>query len=147
MKNDLFKGVLKTFIDSAPVIYYIEKHPDFYPILAPIFEQIEMGRLIAVTSPITLAECLVLPIKQKKLEIVEAFMDIIGGGHFSTFVPFQKEIARRAAEIRAKYNLSLVDAFQIAAAIESDCDAFLTNDKELEKIMEIKIIIVGDLER
>jgi predicted nucleic acid-binding protein len=37
-----------------------------------------------------------------------------------------------------------VDAVQIAAALDAEADAFLTNDKKLSGITEIKIIVLSD---
>ena len=38
-------------------------------------------------------------------------------------------ITQTVAELRARYNLLLPDAFQAAVAIVSGCDALLTNDR------------------
>ena len=53
------------FLDTAPVIYFVEKNPSFAPKVQPIFDRLDNGKLSAVVSPITLAECLVLPYKLK----------------------------------------------------------------------------------
>ena len=37
-----------------------------------------------------------------------------------------------------------MDAVQIAAALDAEADAFLTNDKKLSGIKEIKIIVLSD---
>jgi predicted nucleic acid-binding protein len=37
-----------------------------------------------------------------------------------------------------------VDAVQIAAALDVGADAFLTNDKKLSAIKEIKILVLND---
>ena len=47
--------------------------------------------------------------------------------------------------MRARYNLSLTDALQIATAIQSDCDAFLTNDLQLKRVNELSILVVTEL--
>ena len=41
-------------------------------------------------------------------------------------------------------HLKTVDAVQIAAALDADADAFLTNDKKLPGIKEIRILILSD---
>jgi predicted nucleic acid-binding protein len=52
----------------------------------------------------------------------------------------------RAAELRARYNLTLTDAFQVACALDADCEAFLTNDFGLKRVTEIQIIVLDALE-
>ena len=56
------------------------------------------------------------------------------------------EIARCAADFRAKYNLKLPDALQIATAIVSNCEAFLTNDTKLKRVTELQVLVIEELE-
>ena len=53
--------VTRVFLDTAPVIYYVEANPRYHPIVEVIFDRLDYGALTAVTSPVTLAECLVFP--------------------------------------------------------------------------------------
>jgi hypothetical protein len=57
--EESFEGVTRLFLDSAPVIYYVERNSRYFAIVDVIFELIFDGSLMAVTSPVTLAECLV----------------------------------------------------------------------------------------
>ena len=57
-------GVKLIFLDTAPVIYYIERHPTFFPLVRPIFESLSDRDFRAVSSPITLAECSIVPYRQ-----------------------------------------------------------------------------------
>ena len=50
-----------------------------------------------------------------------------------------------AAELRARYNVSLTDAFQVAAALAGLCDAFLTNDTALRRVTELVVLVLDDL--
>jgi predicted nucleic acid-binding protein len=53
-------------------------------------------------------------------------------------------MACKAAELRARYNLTLDDAFQVAVCPVSGCDAFLTNDSELKRVSEINAIVLDE---
>jgi predicted nucleic acid-binding protein len=54
-------------------------------------------------------------------------------------------VAECAAELRAKYqSLRTPDAQQLAAAIEYGCSHFITNDKRLRKVTEIRILVLAD---
>lgn len=50
-----------SLLDTAPVIYYVEKHPTYLELVTPVFNRIDAALLTAITSPVTLAECLVAP--------------------------------------------------------------------------------------
>lgn len=55
-------------------------------------------------------------------------------------------IADKAADLRARYNLTLTDAFQLAIAIQAECDAFLTNDSDLKRVKEIPVLVLSEAE-
>jgi predicted nucleic acid-binding protein len=66
-------GSIKTiFLDTAPVIYYVENKQPFSPLLEPFFAHIDRSVLTAVTSPITLAECLFYPYKKQNIQLATA---------------------------------------------------------------------------
>jgi predicted nucleic acid-binding protein len=138
------KSSRQIFLDTAPVIYFVENHPTYAPIVQPIFNRLDNGDLIAVVSPITLAECLVLPYKLKKPSVTKIFTELLVHSPSVLFSPLDDIIAGQAAELRALYNLALADAFQIAVAIHTHCDAFLTNDVELKRVTEIPIFIISE---
>jgi predicted nucleic acid-binding protein len=55
-------------------------------------------------------------------------------------------IARTAAEVRARYSLKLPDAFQIATAIAANCQVLLTNDAQLKRVTELRVLVLSELE-
>ncbi len=138
--------VTRLFLDTAPVIYYVEENAHYLPLVAAVFDRLDNGSLIAITSPVTLAECLVIPYRADQSELKHAFTDLLTGGSNTEFVPLGQEIAKQAAELRAKYNLSLTDAFQVAAALTTGCDAFLTNDATLKRVTELDMLVLDEVE-
>jgi predicted nucleic acid-binding protein len=59
-------------------------------------------------------------------------------------VDVDRTVARAAAQLRAKYNISPPDALQVAASLSFGAKAFLTNDKRLVKLQELIDVIVLD---
>jgi len=132
------------FLDTAPVIYFVEKNPSFAPIVQPIFDKLDSGDLKAVISPITLAECLVLPYKLGKHNLAHVFISLLVNSQRVLFCPVDETTADKAADLRARYDLTLLDAIQIATAIQAGCDSFLTNDFDLKRVTEIPILIISE---
>lgn len=132
------------FLDTAPLIYYVEEHERYLPLVANVFERLDNGTLFAVTSPVTLAECLVVPFRANQSALRQAFIDLLTGGRSTRFTPIDQEAGQRAAELRAKYNLTLTDAFQIAVALTTHCDAFLTNDITLKRVVDLPILVLDE---
>ena len=42
--------------------------------------------------------------------------------------------------------MRLPDALQIAVAIQEGCEAFLTNDRRLARVAELRVLLLDDLE-
>lgn len=55
----------KVCLDTAPLIYFIEKLPPYFPLVQPVFAEIAKRRIEAITSGITLLEVLVQPYSQE----------------------------------------------------------------------------------
>jgi predicted nucleic acid-binding protein len=137
-------SIHRLFLDTAPVIYFVEKNPSFAPKVLDVFQRLDDSRLTAVVSPITLAECLVAPYRLSQPEVAQAFLVLLAESENVLLYPIDEITADTAAELRARYNLTLTDAFQLAVAIQSGCDAFLTNDSDLKRVTEIPIIVVSE---
>lgn len=98
--DDALDGVTRLFLDTAPVIYYVEANPRYVASTNAVFERIDNGTLLAVTSPVTLAECLIAPYRANLPHVSEAFLDLIIHGNNTAFVPIGREAAQYAAEVR-----------------------------------------------
>lgn len=59
--TEALKNVASLFLDTAPVIYYVEQNPIYQPRVNAIFDRIDEGSFVSVASSITLAETLVVP--------------------------------------------------------------------------------------
>jgi len=138
-------NVRELFLDTAPVIYHVEANPAYQPLTDQVFQTIQAGTLSAVASSITLSECLVHPYRNGDMALVQKFRNVITAGVNTRYVGVDA-LAEQAAEVRARYNLKLADAFQIAAAIAAGCDAFLTNDPTLKRVSGITILVLDELE-
>lgn len=137
-------GVSRLFLDTAPVIYFVERNPSFVDRVDSIFERFE-SEIIPVVGSVTVAECLVGALQMSLTDLEQAYMAIFGSDDV-LFVENTLTISQEAARVRVQYNLQLPDALQIAAAMGSGCQAFLTNDAQLKRIAELDILLVSELE-
>lgn len=141
-----FEHVARVFLDTAPVIYYVERNSPYFELTTAVFDGIDDNRWHAVTSPITLAEALVIPHQRDLTQLQRDFTDLIVSGNNTTCFSIDWETGREAAKLRAKYNLTLMDAIQISVALQTNCDVFLTNDARLSRVTEINVLLLADLE-
>ncbi|MEH2066577.1 MAG: type II toxin-antitoxin system VapC family toxin [Nostoc sp.] len=144
--NDALQGVNKVFLDTSPVIYYVEAVPAFVEVVRGIFTLIGKEQIQGVVSPVTLAECITLPIRLGQLELRERFTNLLTATDGIVLVNIDAVIAQQAAELRIRYGLKLPDALQIAVVICDGCEAFLTNDVALKRVTELQVLVLGELE-
>lgn len=142
-------GYKKIFIDTAPFIYLIEKNeenPQYFDKITKFLDICYNNEVDFVSSVITVEEYFVFPYKIQSQEYIDLFENLIETLEVEV-VAIDDKIAKRAAQIRAEYkSFKAMDALQLAVALLSGCDLFLTNDKQLKKFREIKCITVDELE-
>jgi hypothetical protein len=113
-------------VDTAIFIYFIEEHPQFLPLVEPLFGEVNEGRKKLVTSALTLLEVLVVPYRSGD-HLLEGDMKL-----FSHRVagPCCGDFARHLVPRTAKSFYGSQDAgcFQLVAALAAGCATFLTND-------------------
>jgi predicted nucleic acid-binding protein len=68
-------------------------------------------------------------------------LDLIVYGRNTVLVSIDHEIGKQAAELTARYNITLPDALQIACALGAGSQSFLTNDATLRRVTELKAMV------
>jgi predicted nucleic acid-binding protein len=144
--SDTLQGVNKVFLDTSPVVYYVEAVPAFAEVAKGIFTLIGEGQMQGVVSPVTLAECVTLPIRLGQIELRQRFTDLLTATEGILLVNIDAAIAQQAAELRIRYSLKLPDALQVATAIAANCEVFLTNDIALKRVNDLRVLTMVDLE-
>ena len=71
--SDDLAQIRSVFIDTAPIIYYIEAHPQYGPLVKDIVTSFQSGRLNAFSSVITLVEVLPKPIEAGNETLAKQF--------------------------------------------------------------------------
>lgn len=143
--TEALERVDRLCIDSAPVIYFIEQHPRYIELLDIVFQRIAAGAMIGVSSVITVTEVLTLPMKKGDARLQNGYIDLLLHAAGFMTVPIGSGVAIRAAALRARHAIRTPDALQLACAIEHGCHAFLTNDRGLRIVSEIRVIVLEDL--
>jgi predicted nucleic acid-binding protein len=87
-----------------------------------------------------------MPYRSGATRLQRDFSDLVVHGRGTKFFGIDEHDARQAVELRARYNLSLADAFQVACALRAGCAAILTNDDGMRRMRELQVIVPDDLE-
>ncbi|OQX79879.1 MAG: hypothetical protein B6D64_04135 [Bacteroidetes bacterium 4484_276] len=134
----------KIFLDTAPIIYYIEGNVKYQDFLSNLFKLNVREEVDFVTSSITFMEIMVLPFRLGQFELIKQYETILSESETIIILDLDLKIAKAAAEIRAKYNIKTPDSIQLATAINQSCNFFLTNDKKL-KISGITTLYLDEI--
>lgn len=132
--------------DTAPIIYFVEAHPHYDSLVTEIFRRVAAKAIQGVTSVITLTEVLVHPFRQSNLRLGEEYRALLLTSRDFLMLPINASIAEQAADLRARYGLRTPDALQIATALAAGCTAFLTNDARLQRVTELRVLVLDELE-
>ncbi len=135
------------YLDTAPLIYFIEGHSTYQPILASLFDFNDKGGFSllllllllltsTITSTVTLLEVLVKPLREEQAGVARQYRDILTTAPGIEVIDITAAIAENAARLRARYNLRTPDAIQLATSIGTGADYFLTNDHRLKVVSE-----------
>ena len=65
------------FIDTTPLIYFIEGHSQFQDQLLKVFQANENVEIHFQTSTLTLLEVLVQPVKDQRTDLIEKYEEIL----------------------------------------------------------------------
>ena len=144
--EDSLKGLTSILLDTAPIIYHLERNPSYEAVMSDFFRVRARHRIVLLTSPVTLAECLVHPIQRGLAELETAYNRLIVAGENTEFRPIGAVEAREAARLRGEYGLRLADALQVAVAVQGGAQAILTNDPVFARVREVRALIVSELE-
>jgi predicted nucleic acid-binding protein len=94
---------------------------------------------------VTLVETLVLPLRKGDGRLADQYRSILFDTDNLTTIMLSQEIAEVAAQLRAVHNFRAPDAIQMATAIDASASCFLTNDKQLQKVSTIPVLVLDDL--
>ena len=133
-------------LDTSPFIFFFEKHPRYFPTVKELFEALQKrANLYACTSVVTLIEVCVLPLREGRLDLVRTYERALLASRKIRTLDITPYLAMEAAKLRARYNIRVPDAIQVAAAILGGATLFVTNDKIFHRIKEIQVLLLSDL--
>ena len=131
-------------LDTPIFIYFLEDHPRYGPLAQITINGIEKGKWQGVTSTITLMEITVRPWQLGREAAAREYEAVLVHFPNLSVVDVDRNVARAAAQLRAKYNVSPPDALQVAASLSFGAKAFLTNDRRLSKLQDLIDVLVLD---
>jgi len=132
----LAEGAL-VLVDSAPIIYVLERHPKLAPRFQPLFDRHDAGEISFAVTTMTIAEVLAGPFGAGEEALAKRYRAVMESWQV---VNLTAEIAESAARFRATLKLKLPDAIQVASAIAVNADALVTHDRDFSKVKTLMVL-------
>jgi predicted nucleic acid-binding protein len=136
-------SAVKLFLDACSIIYLIVSQQEQGRKIRLLVDEALKSNGQLVVSRLSFLECRVLPLKSRNSALLDCY-DRFFQLHSLAIIELDAIVIDIAAELRANHSGSLrtPDAIQLACAITSGADQFLTGDKKLAAIQEIKVTVV-----
>jgi predicted nucleic acid-binding protein len=132
------------YFDTNPVIYSVEKHPVYGPLLQPLWQAAKAKTIEIVSSELTLMETLIGPLKSGDTALANAYEQLFQQAQ-TRLLPISQAILRDAARLRATTKLKTPDALHAATALDAGCVLFVTNDAGFRSVASLPLVILDDL--
>lgn len=132
------------YADTSPLIYTVEKHADFYPLLQPLWMAVKNGQIEVVSSELALLETLVGPIKHNDAALSAMYEQVLAGSDIR-LISITKDTLREAARLRAQTNLKTPDAIHAATALSAGCVQFITNDPAFRRVTALNLVVLSEV--
>jgi len=136
----------KVYLDTNLFVYALEAVEPWYAVTVEILSSIDAGHATAVTSELTLAECLVKPYRLNRLPVADAYNDLLRSRPYFLVAPVSRDLLVEASRLRAAAGgLKLPDAIHVATALKYRCDVFLSNDQSIGSVPGLEKCELHDL--
>jgi|SRR3989338_1089869 len=129
-------------LDSQILIYYLEDNKEYADRVETILEAMQRGEANGVFSSIGLIEVLTGPKKKGDYDLASQYRQMIPRIPNLVLRGINENIVEVASNLRARYGIATPDAIHLATAIDYGADKFITNDRGLKKVKEIKVQVL-----
>ena len=129
---------MRLYLDTAPVIYVVEQVLPFFPL---VDARLSASGMVLVVSDLIRMECRVKPVREAKTDLLKDYDEFFSSA-VAEIAVLSREVMDRATEIRARHGFKTPDAINLAAAVVTHCEVFLTNDHRLDRFPEVAIEVV-----
>lgn len=132
-------------LDTMCFIYQFQDNPRYATFTNILFELLEKNKIQAVTSTVSVVEVFIQPENLEDAMIIYEYEQVFQLLPNLEILPIDWHLARLAAKLRATYGgIRTPDALQLSAPLLKTYSAFITNDKRLKQVKEIKMLILED---
>lgn len=145
MAIELLRGD-RIFLDTAPLIYFFEDHPEFGGRMASLLTAATANGVRLVTSLVSDIELQTGPAASGKAELMRRYrQSLLHSGQFLIW-PLDEATADTTVALRAQYQMKTPDAIQLASSQQAHCRYMITNDRQWPAdVQGVQVALVSSL--
>jgi predicted nucleic acid-binding protein len=133
------------YLDSNTVMAILESNVPFGAAQKAFLVGMDEGTLACFSSELTLAECLVKPLRDMDSARVDAVLAFLDDRSELPLLKANRAVFVSAAHVRAQARLKLPDAMHVAIADMNGCTVFVTADKNIRLPSSMRRVSFDDL--
>lgn len=133
------------YVDTNVVIAIVEGSEQLSDTQFEFVARVDNGECEALTSELTLAECLAKPMADRNAALVETYLHFLDNRQNFPVVPVSRTTWIAAARLRGEQGIRLPDALHLASAVETGCSVFLTNDRRIRSNERMQVTVWDEL--
>jgi predicted nucleic acid-binding protein len=132
----------RVYVDTAPVIYSIESHPEYSELLQPLWIKLQANQIAITSSELLWLKTLVNPYKNNNQPLIALYTELLRDS--IQLIAINEPILKLAAQLRATTKLKSPDSIHAATALSQECTMFLTNDTGFRNIPRLPVVVLKD---
>lgn len=130
----------RVYLDTNIFIYVLNGTPGWAAPSLALLEACATRRVEGFTGDVTLAELLVRPLQVNDAAAVAVVKDLLQHRGVVTLVGHDRSAFERAALLRARHGLKMVDALQLATAQGVGARCLISNDRRFPPLQDIECL-------
>jgi predicted nucleic acid-binding protein len=131
-------------LDTSIFIYHLEANTRYLALTKAVLNGVQSGQWRAVTSTVTIMELTVHPWRINRPDIAHQYEALLANFPNLSVMDVSRDVARKAAQLRASHNLQPADALQVATAIMNQATVWVSNDKKLKRLAPLIDVVILD---
>jgi predicted nucleic acid-binding protein len=143
--SDAYRHASRLYLDSNALIYFVERADASQAKIGDAIAWAVRAGAPIVISEVGVAECLYGAYKLQSAALEARYVEIFDEITLFEIAPVDGERLRAAAKLGAQKGLKLVDALHFLAALENQCDVFITNDARFRSSHGVEVVQVERL--
>jgi len=131
-------------LDTCIFVHHLAAHSRCLPLTQDLLTGTQAGEQAAITSTVTVTELTGHPWQLDQPAVARQYEALLAHFPHLTLADVTRDVARRAAQLRARYCLRPAEALQVATALVHGATAFVSNDRGLALLAPLLDIIILD---